>query len=246
MSGDRTRPPPTAAAGRGRSPAALVAPDRVVERARGTARRAAVAMTRSRASSTPTAFALGRPRAAAAKRRIMRSGLTSGRPTSIAKARQETPEPWPATVRPAALEVVEARLAGTGQLAPGGDALVLEDPRLVEHRLGLEDPVGGRGPLAVAHELGERLRAAARLDEAPHVAGAVGLGIGAAGDPRGAIARDHELDALEAHADRPHRVDDGEADRAVAARRLPGRGIGEQGPHGGEHRAHVGVAGIGS
>ena len=38
------------------------------------------------------------PIATAAKRRIMRSGLTSGRPTSIENARQETPEPWPATV----------------------------------------------------------------------------------------------------------------------------------------------------
>ena len=50
---------------------------------------------------------------------------------------------------------------------------------------------------------GEVLGAAARLDEAPDVLGAVGLGVVAAGEPLGAIARDDVLDALVADADRP-------------------------------------------
>ena len=76
---------------------------------------------------------------------------------------------------------------------------------------------------------GELLRAAARLDEAPDVLGTVGVGIAAAGDPLGAIARDDVLDALVADADRPHGVDDREADRGMAVGRRPAVRAGQEG-----------------
>ena len=108
----------------------------------------------------------------------------------------------------------------------------------LEHRFGLEDAIGGRGPLAVAHPLGEVLGAAACLDEAPDVPGPVGVGVVAAGEPLGAVAGDDVLDALVAHADRPDRADDRQADRVVALRRLPAVWARQECLDGGDDRSH--------